>query len=650
MRWVILLLAIAVILPTVCLLYFMTQAVKNERLAVRQKLIDVCNDNIKAFRADLNSNYTIAKSEDIKRMTHLVDKDDILLWINAIKGDAEGLVVYDANNKLVYPVISEYQNADFSSEMQETIKLEQRGEYQPALEKYQTIMDANDSTIFPASMGVIRCLEKLDLTVETADFFHKILWSDNQKIRKQFTPDQVAMIRVKKVQWLSQHKDTFTGGNMFGDLTRWYYPAELYPSEVTIWALERILEIARDYGEGYKLESPIENAEEIINTEKTSLACAEFFNNNKLLRSWPPGKWKTLKTSQDFYAVRYIIGDRDILLIKSKENILSTFAADIKNIAIAGIGIRLLDDSNKPVYGIDQTKNTPFITTDFSNHLPNWKLQLYFESDSVFDNAAGRQTTIYTWTGMLVTLFILCVGVFAGLAVEKQIRLNTLKNDFIATITHELKTPLASMRVLVDTLLEGNYNDQQQATEYLQLISKENKRLTGLIDNFLTFSRMERNKQAFEIIPISPAEIAKDAAHAVKTKFAQGNCDFTVNIPGNLPDICADHDAMVTVLVNLLDNSYKYSGDEKQIELTLFEHESQVFFKVKDNGKGMSPRITRKMFDRFYQADSRLSRSAEGCGLGLSIVKFIVDAHKGNIEVKSKPDKGTEFTISIQNV
>ena len=256
---------------------------------------------------------------------------------------------------------------------------------------------------------------------------------------------------------------------------------------------------------------------------------------------------------------------------------------------------------------------------------------------------------------------ILAAGSVAGQAVSKQVKLNKLKNDFIATVSHELKTPLASMRVLADTLLEGNYKDRQQATEYLELICKENKRLSGLIDNFLTFSRMERNKQTFEMVKTSPAAIVHAAAEAVKTKFANGCCEFEVQTAENLSDVMADQDAMVTVLVNLLDNAYKYSYDEKRIVLRVFAgvlkrkkgrlgvpaKDNAVCFQVTDNGVGLSRWGAKKIFNRFYQIDRSLSRQAEGCGLGLSIVKFIVDAHKGSISVKSKPGKGSVFTVKL---
>jgi signal transduction histidine kinase len=104
---------------------------------------------------------------------------------------------------------------------------------------------------------------------------------------------------------------------------------------------------------------------------------------------------------------------------------------------------------------------------------------------------------------------------------------------------------------------------------------------------------------------------------------------------------------MVTILVNLLDNACKYTGDQKQITLKVSAEKDSVCFVVSDNGIGLAQRHIRKIFDSFYQVDSSLARKAEGCGLGLSIVKFIVDAHKGTISVDSKPGKGSTFTVKI---
>jgi signal transduction histidine kinase len=316
-------------------------------------------------------------------------------------------------------------------------------------------------------------------------------------------------------------------------------------------------------------------------------------------------------------------------------------------LAEADVLYRLVDDTGRFVAGLEDVKTRPFLDAVLADNFANWKLQLYFRDGGVFDRAASRQIALYTWSGVLVIVLILSAGALAIRAVGKQIKLNKLKNDFIATVSHELKTPLASMRVLVDTLLEGNYEDQKQATEYLQLTSKENERLSRLIDNFLTFSRMERGKQKFEFSPVNPAIIAQDAADAAGAKFDNQICKFDVNIEDNLPDVSADKDALVTVLVNLLDNAYKYTGDDKKISLRVFAQDNMVCFQVTDNGIGLSKRAVKKIFGRFYQVDRTLSRQAGGTGLGLSIVKFIVDAHKGKIEVESKPGKGSEFIVKF---
>jgi signal transduction histidine kinase len=317
------------------------------------------------------------------------------------------------------------------------------------------------------------------------------------------------------------------------------------------------------------------------------------------------------------------------------------------NLADSYIDYRILDDSGHQITGIDQPKGEPVAADSAGRYFPGWRIELYFRGSEVYEKAASERIAVYIWTGLLVISLILVSGAFAAKAVIGQVKLNRLKNDFIATVSHELKTPLASMRVLVDTLLEGNYTNQQQALEYLQLISTENIRLSRLIDNFLTFSRMERNKRAFQLMTTDPAQIAHAAADAVKTKLNNGHCRFTVDIQQDLPVVYADHDAMVTVIVNLLDNAYKYSYDDKRIELRVLAENGFVVFRVTDNGLGLSRRSLKKIFKRFYQVDRSLSRRTGGCGLGLSIAKFIVDAHKGKVTVESKPGQGSTFTVKI---
>jgi len=239
------------------------------------------------------------------------------------------------------------------------------------------------------------------------------------------------------------------------------------------------------------------------------------------------------------------------------------------------------------------------------------------------------------------------LGLVAAGLLRRQMAVAQLKNDLVANVTHELKTPLSSMRLLVETLLNSPKLEEKTARDYLQLIARENLRLSQLIDNFLAFSRIERDKYAFEFRPVPAGEIAESAAAAVRERFNAPQCHFQTRIGENLPEVVADSGAMVTALVNLLDNAWKYSGEEKEIVFTAEARNGGVIFAVKDNGIGLPPGESERIFKRFYQVDPKLSRTGSGCGLGLSIVQFIVTAHSGAVTVESEPGKGSRFSIVL---
>jgi signal transduction histidine kinase len=288
-----------------------------------------------------------------------------------------------------------------------------------------------------------------------------------------------------------------------------------------------------------------------------------------------------------------------------------------------------------------------FLSLPAGASLPGWRLFLLLKDQRLFDTAAEQRIASYVWIGFLVLATVIVLAALALRLVRQQFALTQLRNDLVANVTHELKTPLASMRLLVDTLLNSQPLHEQTAREYLQLIAQENLRLSRLIDNFLTFSRMERNKYAFGFKEVPATAIVEGAIAAVRERFNAPGCQFETHIAPELPCVVADADALVTAVVNLLDNAYKYSGEEKQIALSASAENGSVSFAVKDNGIGLSPRDTKRIFKRFFQVDQRLSRSGGGCGLGLSIVKFIVTAHHGSVRVESQLGRGSTFTISL---
>ena len=280
-------------------------------------------------------------------------------------------------------------------------------------------------------------------------------------------------------------------------------------------------------------------------------------------------------------------------------------------------------------------------------YLPAWRIALFSANPQPDDELARRQGALYIWTGALILTAVLGIAFVAGRMIHRQMRLANLKSDLVATVSHELKTPLASIRLLLDTLLDQEELEPVQTREYLVLMERENSRLTQMIENFLAFSRLERNRYNFRFAEACPAEIVDRAMEAFAERAAEPNVRVDVEVAPDLPPLHADPGALSTVLINLLDNAYKYTSEDKRIGVRAFRHDGSVCFEVKDNGIGVPKSEMSKVFRDFYQVDSRLARSRGGCGLGLTIVKFIVDAHRGSVTLDSQVGQGSTFKVAV---
>ena len=660
------LLAVAVILPTVCLLWFMSQAVKNVQLAARQKLITVYEDKLATASRETNDN----RSMHFEQLDRLIDQNTPSeTFIKLFKADYYSVIVYDEQGRRLYPLIS----ADVSTpvepaeEFSKAWQLEfSEREFAKAARLYEQKADSNDTYLrLSALIGKARCLAKLGNQKQAAETYNKVAFSSEEKNCDSASLTLIANARLllleltksnlqegKSEYPIREHLLREPLSKLLSIIGKQNEAGAVLPLDQSLFLTRKISESLEQGLNDVFIISHFDERMSAVNVLANgglTLAMIERFPTAAAIKDWPKDRFRQLRLDEQSicYGIRHDVGDKTVLLLRPSGRDGPLGFRYQHYFLRTGAAYRILDNLGRAVSGDTPHIGRPFMTQPVGGYFADWHIELYFSGDDIFEKTARRQIALYIWAGVLVIVLILAAGGFAGQAVGRQIKLNRLKNDFIATVSHELKTPLASMRVLADTLLEGNYKDQKQATEYLHLICKENKRLSGLIDNFLTFSRMERNKQTFEIVKTSPASIARAAADAVKTKFNKGRCEFKVKISDDLPDVLSDHDAMVTVLVNLLDNAYKYSHDDKHIELRLYADDDSVCFRVSDNGIGMSRRAIKKIFKRFYQVDSSLSRRSEGCGLGLSIAKFIIDAHKGSMSVDSIPGQGSTFTVKL---
>jgi signal transduction histidine kinase len=291
------------------------------------------------------------------------------------------------------------------------------------------------------------------------------------------------------------------------------------------------------------------------------------------------------------------------------------------------------------------------VEVSLGSEFSDWRLALVATGGDPFVESSNQRKAVYLWIAG-VTVAATCVLGWLLLSMLRQrMKLAQLKNDLVATVSHELKTPLASIRLLVDTLLQNEdlsagASDQNRTTEYLQLISVENARLTRLVDNFLTFSRMERGQQQFDFSNVGTDALIEKAVGVFLDHCPKAKECLTIDAQGDA-EVSCDQDSMVTAIVNLLENAWKYGGQEKQITLTTNTSNGLAEIKVSDNGIGLSSGEIEKVFDRFYQVDQRVARTQGGCGLGLSIVRSIVEAHDGAVTATSKPNDGSTFVIQL---
>jgi signal transduction histidine kinase len=278
--------------------------------------------------------------------------------------------------------------------------------------------------------------------------------------------------------------------------------------------------------------------------------------------------------------------------------------------------------------------------------LPGWQVSFVPLDADARKTAEARRRTTYVAGGMVGVALIALVGVTVGRTTRRHLQVARLKTDLVAAASHELRTPLASMRVLIDGLLDDAEIDPVKTREYLGLLSAENTRLTRLIENFLTFSRLDRGRTPFDFDDTSVASIVTAAVDAVRHRLPPSG-DLRIAIDPSIPPIAADAQALTTALVNLLENAIKYSPADPRIEIRAARDNGHVTLAVIDNGIGIAAGQQRRIFRRFYRIDQDLSRHTSGVGLGLAIVESIVRGHGGTVEVASAPGQGSRFTLRV---
>jgi signal transduction histidine kinase len=318
------------------------------------------------------------------------------------------------------------------------------------------------------------------------------------------------------------------------------------------------------------------------------------------------------------------------------------------------ICVALLDDMAKPVAlsvnGFVASWKRPFVATEIGETLPHWEVAVYLLNPAKFKEAAH---ILKLTLGLLIAILVLAIGIGSWLIVadlNRQLRLASQKTNFVSNVSHELKTPLTSIRMFAELLAENRVLDPAKQRSYLSIITAETARLTRLINNVLDFARLERGEKKYAFKECDIVHLVRETAESYRPNLEANGFKFESQLPASTMLVDGDCDALAQVIVNLLSNAEKYSADRKEISLIVDQETAplpHVKIQILDCGLGVPSGCEEKIFEQFFRAHDSLSSGIQGSGLGLTLARQIVRAHGGDVIYRPRIGGGSCFIVTL---
>ena len=271
-----------------------------------------------------------------------------------------------------------------------------------------------------------------------------------------------------------------------------------------------------------------------------------------------------------------------------------------------------------------------------------WQIEATPRDPEALERSLRSRQMLYLGSLAVVLAALLSGVCLTARAVRREWEFSRLQSDFVATVSHEFRSPLTGLRQLAELLDSGIVQSDDRRREYYRLIVQESDRLTRLVENLLDFSRLEVGRKQYRMDMIDSSRWLEEMATATR------NCRLCADIPEGLPPVHGDRDALASAVINLMDNALKYSPGQSQVLLAAHSKNGRLSISITDHGPGISLGEQARIFERFYRGGGELSRQVKGAGIGLSLVKRIVEDHGGDVSVVSHPGEGSSFTIDLK--
>ena len=608
--------ALLLLLPAVYLIILLESTIDNESIALKNQIRE-------SYKSSL-----IDTSKKLSEYWKLLESDKSLstedpIEIHTATG-ADSAILYDVYGKMIFPVINTGMKASpIPERFIEAREKAKRRDYINAVNDLLFIA-ANKNEVREEAIALYEAavlMKKIGKVEEALEICNKLVYQEAYRNIQNYNEHLIyldAMYLLIEMEPQSVQSDSQNLNRLYSILNN-YSRSDILTSQ----RLHISTKIQKLHPELY---FPLQNSEKIA---LSLLNKSENQDRRNILQKTP---------LEDIW--QYTVNGRHVLLFSGEKlnNTLLSLVSDAGNIPEkTTLGFLLPGKAAKD----------SIVHIDAANRMPGWRISLNFNDPGYMASLIQQRAKVYRYTSVIVISFSLVLGALFLRDMKRKLHLADLKNDLVANVTHELKTPLASSRLLLDTLINQPDLPREKLDNYLSHLSKENSRLCRLVEHFLAFSKLEKNQYNFQIKTICLDDLIDDLNEAIQGRFPSQKQRINYECTEEEVFIKGDIQSLVTVIVNLLENALKFSESDKKVFLKILSDGEKLKVSVKDEGIGISAKEQKKIFEQYYQADNKLSRKYEGSGLGLNIVKTVLVAHKSNINIESSPGNGSSFSFEL---